>query len=367
MKAKSGFPFFGGFTTPGIRAPNGNLTDIFSQSNRITMRTSRPLWEGASLEINWNLGWSYNVNRTIQSDSLGFTLENNKVVSGDVDRSFLSFPAFPAFKLLNTSITEVQRLYVLARDNPDDSRSNDAKIAEAFENGLEALPLGKKIFGNLFPRPNWTIRWDGIEKLWLLSSIASRISFDHSYSSGYKLRWHVSPSGEQVTESQQATYGFSPLIGLNITFKQLAKGNFTATIRYGLTTSYDLTPSNQNIVQADRSEISVSAQFTRQGFEIPFFGLSLSNDIDISLTYGYTKDSKRVYDLKTDPFKPEGTPLEGQSQSRIEPRIRYILSSRVTASVYYKYMKLKPDEGGSRIPGSTTNEGGLDIRVAIQP
>jgi len=367
MKAKPGFPFFEGFSTPGIRAPNGNLTDMYSQSNRLTMRTSRPLWEGANLEINWNLGWSYNVNRTIQSDSLGFTTESNKVVSGDIDRSFLSFPAFPIFKFLNTSIVEVQRRYAMARDNPDDVRTDDAKIADAFESGLEALPFGKKIFGDIFPRPNWTLRWDGIEKLWLFSSFASRISFDHSYSSGYKMRWHTDPSGTQVTESQQATYGFAPLIGLNITFKQMAKGNFTASFRYGLTTSYDLTPSNQNIVQADRTEISLSAQYTRQGFEIPFFGLALSNDIDVSVTYGYTKDARRVYDLKADPFNPSGTPLEGQNQTRIEPRIRYILSSRVTATVYYKYTKLAPDQGGSRIPGSTTNEGGLDIRVAIQP
>jgi hypothetical protein len=367
LKAKPRFPFFEGFSEPGLRAPNGNLTDMYSQSNRVTMRTSRPLWEGANLEINWNLGWSYNVNRTIQSDSLGFVTENNKVVSGDVDRSFLSFPAFPVFKFLNTSIDQVQSLYAAARDNPDDTRTDDAKIAAAFENGLEAMPLGKKIFGNIFPRPNWTLRWDGIEKLWLFSSFASRVSFDHSYTSGYKMRWHIDPTGNQVTESQQATYGFAPLIGVNITFKQLAKGNFTATFRYGLTTSLDLTPSNQNIVQADRTEISVSAQFTRQGFEIPFFGLALSNDIDVSVNYGYTKDSKRVYDLKAEPFNSSGTPMEGQSQTRIEPRIRYILSSRVTASVYYKYTKLKPDEGGSRIPGSTTNEGGLDIRVAIQP
>jgi cell surface protein SprA len=367
MKTKSRFPFFEGFSTPGLRAPGGNLTDQYSQSNSLTMRTSRPLWEGSNIEINWNLGWSYNVNRTIQSDSLGFTVENNRVVSGDVNRSYLSFPSFAMFKFLNTSIVEVQRLYAEARDNPDDIRTKDAKIAQAFENGLEALPFGKKIFGNLFPRPNWTFRWDGIEKLWLFSSFASRISFDHSYTSGYKMRWHIDPTGSQVTESQQATYGFSPLVGLNVTFKQLAKGNFTASFRYGLTTSYDLTPSNQNVVQADRTEISVSGEFARTGFEIPFFGLALSNDINVSVTYGYTKDARRVYDLAADPFVPAGTPLEGQSQTRIEPRIKYILSSRVSASVYYKYTKLKPDEGGSRIPGSTTNEGGLDIRVAIQP
>ena len=367
MKLKPGFPFFEGFTTPGLRAPNGNLVDQFSQTNRITMRTSRPLWEGANLEINWNLGWSYNVNRTLQSDSLGFTQENNKVVSGDVDRSFLSFPAFPIFKFLNTSVVQVQKLYAMARDNPDDLRSDDAKIADAFERGLEALPLGRKIFGDLFPRPNWSIRWDGIEKLWLFSTFATRISVDHSYTSGYKMRWHIDPSGTTVTESQQATYGFSPLVGVNVTFKPLMKGNFGASFRYGVTTSYDLTPSNQNIVQSDHSEISVSANFTRQGFEIPFFGLALSNDIDVSVTYGYTRDARRNFDLKADPFLPEGTPLEGQSQTRIEPRIRYVLSSRVTASVYYKYSKLAPDAGGSRIPGSTTNEGGLDVRVAIQP
>ena len=65
-------------------------------------------------------------------------------------------------------------------------------------------------------------------------------------------------------------------------------------------------------------------------------------------------------------FKKEGDPLEGTIRTVIEPRIRYILSSRVTASIYYRYTRLKPDEGGSRIPGSTINEGGLDVRIAIQ-
>ena len=50
----------------------------------------------------------------------------------------------------------------------------------------------------------------------------------------------------------------------------------------------------------------------------------------------------------------------------MEPRIRYILSSRVTASIYYRYTRLKPGDGGSRIAGSTVNEGGLDVRVSIQ-
>jgi len=118
------------------------------------MRTNRPLWEGASIELNWNVNWNYNVNKSLQSDSLGFTTENSKVVSGDVSRSYLSFPSLLFFKFLNTSIEQVQKQYEAARGNPGDTRSNDAKISDAFEKGLEALPFAQKFLGNLVPRPN---------------------------------------------------------------------------------------------------------------------------------------------------------------------------------------------------------------------
>ncbi len=367
VKSGGKFPFISGYTLPGIRAANGNLVDQYSQGNNLTMRTNRPLWEGASIELNWSVNWNYNVNKTLQSDSLGFTTENSKIVSGDVSRSYLSFPSILFFKFLNTSIEQVQKRYELAREDLNDVRSNDAKIADAFEKGLEALPFGQKFLGNLVPRPNWTIRWDGLEKLPLFSSFATRISFDHSYTSGYKMRWRIDPTGNEITESQNVTYGFAPLLGLNITFQQVLKGNLTTNFRYGTTTSLDLIPAAQNIVQSDITDMTITAGFSRSGFEFPFFGLSLSNDIDISFSYSYSKNARRVFDLAAENFKPEGTPLEGSSRTILEPRIRYILSSRVTASTYYKMTKLTPDAGGSRIPGSTTIEFGLDVRVAIQP
>ncbi len=367
VKAINKFPFISGYTLPGIRAHNGNLVDQYSQGNNLTMRTNRPLWEGASIELNWSVNWNYSVNKTLQSDSLGFTTENSKVVSGDVTRSYLSFPSILFFKFMNTSIEQVQKQYELVRDDPNDKRSNDAKISDAFEKGLEALPFAQKFLGNLVPRPNWTIRWDGLEKLPLFSSVATRISFDHSYTSGYKTRWRIDPTGNQITESQSVNYGFAPLVGLNVTFKQVLKGNLTTNFRYGTSTTYDLTPATQNIVQSDNTDMTITAGFSRSGFEFPFFGLSLSNDIDVSFSYSYSKNARRVFDLNAVEFKKEGTPLEGSSRTILEPRIRYILSSRVTASTYYKYTKLKPDEGGSRIPGSTTIEFGLDVRVAIQP
>ena len=368
VKSKGSFPFVSGYTEPGLRAPRAaNLVDIFGQNNRVSMRTSRTLWEGASLEVNWNVGWSYNVNKTLQSDSTGIPIENNRVVSGDVDRSYLTFPPILFFKFFRTSIEDVQKRYEEMRVDVGDERPSDAKLAQAFEDGLEAAPFLKSLLGNIVPRPNWSLRWDGLEKFPLLSSVATRVSMDHSYTSGYKRRWKISPNGDEVTESQQVSYGFSPLVGLNLQFKEVLKGNFGAAFRFSTSTNYDLTPAAQNILESNTTDITITGSFAKQGFEIPFFGLSLSNDLDLSFSYSYSKNAQRVYDMKAVNFKKEGTPREGSSRTILEPRIRYILSSRVTASVYYKYSKTKPDEGGSRIPGQTINEGGLDIRVAIQP
>ena len=64
-------------------------------------------------------------------------------------------------------------------------------------------------------------------------------------------------------------------------------------------------------------------------------------------------------------FKEEGKPQDGTTRTSIEPRIKYVMSSRVTVSLFYKRTSVEP-EGASRIPATTTNEAGLDIRITIQ-
>jgi len=365
MKSKSSFPFVDFETVPGIRAPLGNFVDNYSQSNRAGIRTSRPLWEGARIDINWSVGWTYNSNRTITTDSLGFPEERSKVISGDIDRSFLTFPPGFIFSFFKTGIEEVNKVYEESLFDPTDLRTKNEKLSTAFAEGMEALPLLTRIIGALWPRPNWTFRWDGLEKLPLFGVFAQRVSLDHSYTSTFRQRWKNTPGGGQVTESEQVSYGFAPLIGLTFSFKPLGKGTFGASFRLSSTSSFDLTPSALSIIQSSTTDISISANYQRQGFEIPFFGLSLSNDIDISFSYSVSSNQRTIYDFKKD-FQKDGEPLEGTVRTLMEPRIRYILSSRVTASIYYRYTRLKPGEGGSRIAGSTVNEGGLDVRVTIQ-
>jgi cell surface protein SprA len=330
------------------------------------VQTSRPLWEGATLDLNWKVGWSYNENKTSIADSSGLPYNASNNVSGSINRSYISLPSFLMFKFFNTNLENVNKKYMaLKQQDENNSLTTDAaKLSQAFEEGLEAFPWLTKILGSIAPRANWSIRWGGLESFSLFKSFATSISLDHSYSSTYTQSWKLTQVGDKDITNQSVMYGFAPLIGLNITFKDLAKGKLNATFRYNATTTYNLTPSSSNVGEDSRSDIAVSGTFSRQGFEIPFFGLSLMNNIDISITYGYSHNSTLRYDFND--FRKDGLPMGGQSTTTIEPRIRYTLSERVTASLYYRYSRLIPDAGGSTISGSTTNEGGLDVNIAIK-
>jgi len=366
---KPQFPFIG-FATDAYkqertRKPGVIIADVFTQNNKLTLRTSRDLWTGARIDLNWNLGWDYSRTQNPKFDSTSgrFFVEKTGT-SGAIERSFFTVPPAFIFSVFKSGIKEVGKKYGVLAGNQSDTRKPDAKLSQAFEEGFESLPLLKKLFGQYLPRSNYSFRWDGLEQLGMFKNFATRVSLDHAYQSSYRQSYISDINGIQTIQAQKITYGFSPLAGISITFKELLKGNMSANFRYGSNVSYDLTPASKAIVENVTNEMSLTASYGRTGFEIPLFGLALQNDIDISVTYSYSKNTRSTYDAKDEQLAE--TPGEGSSRTQIEPRIRYVLSSRVTASLFYRYTKIAPDKGGSRVPGQTTNEGGLDVRISIQ-
>lgn len=365
---KPQFPFVG-FNTDAdkeLRARGVRLTDGFTQNNKLSFRTSRDLWTGARLDLNWNLGWNYSRTTTLEIDSAtGLARSRSIATGGSIERSFFTLPPVFLFSMFKSGIEQVGKIY--AESVPNDNAPNqDQKLAKAFEEGFESLPILKKLFGEYFPRVNYSFRWDGLEQMSLFKSFATRVSLDHAYQSNYSRTFIGSLGGGEVTQSQRISYAFAPLAGLSVSFKEVLKGTMSANVRYGSNVTYDLSPSSKNIVESVGNDMSITGSFAKSGFEIPLFGLSLQNDIDISFTYSFAKNSRTTYDAKGKSFNSKGTPGEGSTRTQMEPRVRYVLSARVTASLFYRYTKIAPDEGGSRIPGSTSNEGGVDVHIAIQ-
>ncbi len=372
FEPRSSFPFLGWKVNKGPRAANATLSDNFSQGNNITLRTNRQLWTGASIDLNWKVSWQYNRSTILETDALGIPTYKEPVITGSVERSFLSIPSVLFFKVFKSNMENVGKKYdeIMASDKTSEQdkavKAREA-IADAFENGMEALPFLSKIIGPYVPRPNWTFRWDGIEKSVGLTSIFDRLSLEHAYTSGFRKDYRSTSGGEHETQGERINYGFTPLAGMNMTFKQLLKGNFSGNFKYNSNTSYDLNLSSTrpNIVSTLAQEISLSLTYSRRGFSIPLFGLNLSNDVDITMTYSRTKNSRRQYKPEELSINPEGQPQDGSTRTLMEPRIRYVLSSRVTAAIFYRYTSTQPDASGSLIFGSTTNEAGIDIHISI--
>jgi cell surface protein SprA len=331
--SRSHFPFFGWDVEPGARAPGGTLVNSYRQTNRLTFKTGRDLWAGAHIDLNWNVGWSYSRQQNVATDSIyGMPTVINQTMAGSVDRSFLTFPNFLFFSMFKTNLTEVGKRYSELKNNGDASQTDDQKLTQAFEEGFEAMPFLRKAFGPYLPRVNWTIRWDGLEKFPLFARFVQRLSLDHAYSSNYTRQFQIRPGSEgERTDGQRVTYGYSPLMGLNFTFKELWKGNLGANFRYNTNTAYELSVASRNIVENLTQEISFTGTFSRRGFEIPLFGLSLNNDIDISFSYSVSKSSRKTYDISKLDVNVTGMPLEGNTRTVMEPRIKYVLSQRVTA------------------------------------
>lgn len=344
----------------GGRVGNATLQETFSQKNNFDFKTSRPLWEGAKIDLSWKVGWGFNRNTTIQTDSIGGDIMiTNVTSSGNIDRSFFSVP-IPFF---NSNLKRVNELY-----DPE-AEDQNKNLSEAFVTGLESFPLISKIpilkdVAKFVPRPNWRINWSGLEKLALFEGIAKSVRLEHAYTSNFNEGWKINSDGVRETQSQKISYGFSPLLGLNVTFDEFWGGNLNTSIKYNLKTNFDLGLATKNVTESLSNDISLTASFSKSGFEIPLFGLSLKNDIEVSFSYTMGKNSVVVYELG-DAFTEEGKPQDGTTRITMEPRIKYVMSARVTLSLFYKRSSVEP-EGASRIPPTTTNEAGLDVHISIQ-
>ncbi len=347
----------------GRRAPRGNLSDAFSQRNNLEFRTSRPLWEGAKIDVNWKVGWSLNKTQNIQTDELGnIVVVNAPTSSGTLNRSFLTLPPVLVFSIFGSGIKKVDELYDRSAENQTEN------LSQAFIYGFETLPLLSKLgfLGDVIkyvPRPNWRITWDGLEKIFIFKEIARRVNLEHSYSSTYTEGWRINRDGIQETQTQKIEYGFTPLAGLNMTFGELWGGNLIGSIKYSTRASYDLAVTTRNITETFSRDIGITAGYSKSGFEIPLFGLALQNDIEFTFSYTNTKNSTTRFEMSN--FTEEGIPQDGTTRTTLEPRVKYTLSSKVTLSIFYKRTSVEP-EGAARIPPTTTNEAGLDVHISIQ-
>jgi hypothetical protein len=371
LRSSQRFPFFGFATTLGVRPPNAVLPENFSQRNVLEMRTSRPLWEGATLTLSWRSEFAYNRNWILRTDSLGIPTPTSVVVTNSYSRTALFLPPVLLLGIFRNSAERVLELYGQRRQQilatvPDTAQQNillQEALAESFREGMESFRWYPGALALIWPRVNWMLRWDGLERWSIFRSIAAqRVSLEHSYSSTYRENTRLTDRG-RVIDAQQVEANFQPFLGLNVSFdERVFRGPATGTLRYNLRYAYQLGAAARSIQRQVSHEFSLQLTHTRRGLRLPLLGTELRNDVEFSLLASVRRNLTASHDVFGS-GGAGGLRVDGSTQITVEPRARYTVSQRVTASIFMRYDGTF-NEGAAQ-PGYSTFQIAMDIRVGI--
>ncbi len=368
----SSFPWFSFRTYPGKRPPDAVLQDNYTQNTTFDIKTSRPLWPGAVLDLNWRTRKGMNRNQTVLTDINGNPTYTNIIQRESIDRTILTLPSIFGMNLFNNTIEDVIAKYEVKKaaiiasgmDTVSKNQALNNALATSFRDGMEAFSLFSGGIARFLPSINWSLRWEGIEKWSFLRNLgARRISIEHKYQSNYVEQAQTTDNGRAI-ESQTVRHGFQPLIGVTISFdEKKLKGTLTGTIRYSTTNNYQLTSANRStITRQNTDELQIQASYVMRGFEFSFLNINLKNDIEFSFLTSLKKNNTVTYDV-SDYAGEDGRQLNGNTMIKIEPRIRYSLSNRVTASAFVSYEATLTS--GAASPGYSTTQIGVDIRLSL--
>ncbi|MEO8514304.1 MAG: cell surface protein SprA [Ignavibacteria bacterium] len=335
----------GWITDPGKRVPLTTLVDNNNLTNTYTFNTFiTPIFpNNLKLNFTYKTGTATINALTYNSDSLGLL---GLPVNSQENRT-ITRPSF--FVSLGETSSEVGDKL----GSPNDPVNQAQIISDNFEKKLVS-----------FPFPSWTLSLTGLEKFEMFSNFAQSVTVESGYSSEYRKVLTYNGLTPEYISAQALTSGFTPLVGVNFNFKQISGGSLTASFKISKTNNYILEPSNAKLTNTATNDLAINASYTKSGFSLPIFGLSLENNLTISFSYTRTKNDPQVYSYQN--FNWEANSQNGSTSTSLSPSIQYNLSRSVTMQLFYKYTKIEPTGSNLQITTRTTNEAGLNIRLQIQ-
>ncbi|MER3328138.1 MAG: hypothetical protein RIF34_01065, partial [Candidatus Kapaibacterium sp.] len=289
-------------------------------------------------------------------------------------RSYMSFPTIFGFNPFGNTIDNVVEVYnnratAIENSGISDLEQNRAKqraLSESFFEELEAFSISSGAARKFLPAPNYGITWEGLENWGIWSSYVKKVRLEHRYNSIYDESIKITDKGEAY-ENQMVQYGFQPMLGVSWTFdEEKLDGQLTANLRWNATTNFNLNSSSRSIIEkTSTNEISAQANYTMKSLEWEFLGLSLKNNIEYSFLFSIKDNSRATFDVSDEASLQDndGRELQGDTQITIEPRIRYSISNRVTASFFFRYDATIT--AGAANPGFSTTQVGLDLRISL--
>ncbi|GAB5518300.1 MAG: hypothetical protein RhofKO_05510 [Rhodothermales bacterium] len=388
------------------------VTDAFTEQNRVNGRTSINLSSEFRINLTANADWSERETINFRIDETTGLPATTSTDQGSNKASIWTFGA-NYLDLFNAQLeTYRQDAVGLAPDAVVGDENEDGRVVLTNETIVEDFRraytsssgsfLGKSLLP--IPLPSWQINYGGLNKLPVFRFIFNTVSLRHNYAADYSADFRTNlaaTSGDSTRVFELAGQGieynlartevgavrvnerFSPLLGLDLTWKARFQTNFN----WNRTNTYSLSTANFEVSESKTNEFQMQFSWAVQGLRLPFIKKKLDNRLNVSFNIARAVNQDLRYSIrraleeaitKGEPFDPEANPegydplrlqdnvdlLTGTTRLTLQPRIQYQFSNKVTASVYVDYQRLESED--SRVPSTITMKGGFDVRVSIQ-
>ncbi|MDX1639405.1 MAG: cell surface protein SprA, partial [Balneolaceae bacterium] len=358
---------------------NKNFTDD------ITIGTRLNPFDNLSIDLTWNTKWDITSTRTltVQPDESSSRVRTRNGNIGSSVWAFGNGYGVLFERQLQRAFDDINNQNNIIADSTGNSDGSTVmgkvSLQEDFRKaylGEGTGALGRRGF-TPFPQPGWRVVWSGFENVIpLIGEAMSRASLNHNYEGEYRLGWALNPGSGALQPLSLGAYTvrdylpefeptsitvekrFSPLIGVNITWKS----NLRTNIQYDWSKITSLALSNTTVTERFSRGLKFSFSYTVRNFKLPFFP-RIENAVDFTLNTSYLEDTEQKLVLNSDlsnalqqdqssiikdtgnyDFQPG--PITGQSRVNGSAIIGYQFSQTIKANFEYTYSRLIPKSTG---------------------
>ncbi|TPE44100.1 cell surface protein SprA [Pontibacter mangrovi] len=233
------------------------------------------------------------------------------------------------------------------------------------------------------PIPNWSITYNGLERLPIFQKWFSQISLQHAYNSSYNitsystsLSYQQKPAGfpTQLNEFGQIEPYYivnqltvierlAPLLGVNFR----TKTNLTGRLEYKVERNLSLNLTNAQITETNVKDYVLGFGYTTTSFKVPFTSTTLDNELTMRLDLQVRDNQTVQRAISTDDSGTERSQNQitnGTRQLQLRPTVDYVLSQRLNLQFYV--LRTVSDPKISTSFRNSVTEGGVQLRVSLQ-
>jgi cell surface protein SprA len=377
------------------------VTDVLSDQHRIQARTTLQPSQALQINLNWTGEWEDG--QTYSYQRLMNEIETTLTETGRNRASVWVFGAsyldmfqrqWDTYRGDRAAATETDLTELGDEDGDGRIVLTNRSVVEDFQNAFMVnvgFVDGRGLLP--FPLPGWNVTYNGLGRWPILRALVQSATLRHGYSGDYTTDFTTNAQGGQQGDfafnnlritfpiPHQEVGGirinerYQPLIGLDLNFRN----RLATQIAFSKSNAYSLSASNLSVSESKTNEFTFSANYQKQGMNIPFLsGRRLNNRLGLTLTLSrsFTRDQRYSLDrairaaARESDFVLESaiggdfvTLVTGATRTTITPQISYQFSNRVNANFSLKYEQF--DSEDSRQPSATNVSGGFNVRVSI--